>query len=333
MRQAHNRRDVRCAEKEPHIDPNGLHETWIDIDLRDFYNQTFAQAVNDYNSRERHISRRIDNYYNTIANDAKKHLVYEMILQVGNKELAPDPYTARTILSEYVDDFKRNNPNMVIVGAYYHADEETPHLHLDVVPIAHMDRGMALQNSLSGALKEQGIEQGRFKNLTHAWQEQERDHLEQICVAHGLDIERGVCDRERRHLEQRDYKLQQSITHDLQTLDDLNALQIAHDLDIHDLHDFIDYKAQAQAQLDAQEQMLQDMQNNLNQQKIKLQQRKQALDVRERDLDAQEQEQNDLADTIANATYKTRLERILAAYPNIERQIAKNNTIERDIDR
>lgn len=58
---------------------------------------------------------------------------------------------------------------MKVIGAYYHDDEMredgngdlikgAPHLHLDYIPVAYKcERGQKVQNSMNGALIEQGI--------------------------------------------------------------------------------------------------------------------------------------------------------------------------------
>lgn len=45
----------------------------------------------------------------------------------------------KKILKDYVQDWKRRNPNLEMIGAYYHNDEQgkQPHVHIDYVPVAH----------------------------------------------------------------------------------------------------------------------------------------------------------------------------------------------------
>ena len=63
VRQAHNIRDARCVEKEPHIDPNGVHETWAHESVRDAYKRLFNDSVQRYNERQERPERRIKDYY------------------------------------------------------------------------------------------------------------------------------------------------------------------------------------------------------------------------------------------------------------------------------
>ena len=81
----------------------------------------------------------------------------------------PDEETQKAIYKAYVEEFIKQNPNMKVIGAYYHADEMheddngnlvkgAPHIHLDYIPVAYKcNRGQKVQNTMNGALKEQGI--------------------------------------------------------------------------------------------------------------------------------------------------------------------------------
>ena len=94
----HNIRNEKIVSKESHIDPDGIHETWIDEKPRQAYDRLFGQAVADYNSKQTRTDRKITNYYNDICKDAKKHPVYEMIVSIGNRDNAIDEQTGKQIL-------------------------------------------------------------------------------------------------------------------------------------------------------------------------------------------------------------------------------------------
>ena len=103
-------------------------------------------------------------------------------------------------------DFEQRNPNLKVFNAVMHLDESTPHLRIDLVPVAHKEqRGMPLKNSMSGALREQGFSSSnRMENERTAWAESERSVMEQILLKHGLRRE----DKNIRcpHLSVEDYK-------------------------------------------------------------------------------------------------------------------------------
>lgn len=87
------------------------------------------------------------------------------------------------MLTAYVQDFKKNNPNMIVFGAYIHLDESTPHLHLDILPVAKdCKRGMSKQISMSGALKEMGFKRtDKYSDRQDiAWLNSRREQAEEF---------------------------------------------------------------------------------------------------------------------------------------------------------
>ena len=128
------------------------------IDLREFYEQTFGQAVKDYNEKQTREDRKIGSYYDKISADSKKNLFYEIVIQIGDMHdtnCADNPEKEIALLEEYAKEFEIRNPNLKVFNAVIHLDEETPHLHLDYVPVAkNLTRGMSVQNSQTKALEQ-----------------------------------------------------------------------------------------------------------------------------------------------------------------------------------
>ena len=189
--QKHNRRDRSVTDKEAHIDKNGEYEVWLDTSLKDFYKKQFGNAQEEYNAKQTRNDRKIDDYYKYIENDKKKHVAYEMIVGVYDKNL--DDKSKREILREFANTWSKRNPHLPMVGCYYHNDEEgEPHIHIDYVPVAtNFERGMKVQNSLTRALKQQGIESGASIHETPQilWEKRENGYLEELCNAKGITIE------------------------------------------------------------------------------------------------------------------------------------------------
>lgn len=188
---AHNIRDRRLTNKEPHIDAYGIYEIWKDEKVRDAYERIFGDAVKAYNTRQTREERKIKDYYSRIQNDEKKHAVYEMIVAIGNKDNEPDSKTGRAILREFYEDWAKRNPSLELIGAYYHADEAgVPHIHLDYVPVGEgYTRGLNVQNGLNRALEQQGFTSISPKNTAQMqWEKRENLALERICQEHGLEI-------------------------------------------------------------------------------------------------------------------------------------------------
>lgn len=225
--QKHNNRTESVVSKENHIDLNKFHENIIDLDIKQFYYDTFNKSLEEYNNKVKLKNpqrvKTFDQYYqNIVDNQDKKHspkLVYETIITIGNLKNCPDVGDAYSIYCDYVDDFARRNKSLHIVGAYVHFDEiGAGHLHLDYVPVAHCSRGMSLQNSLSGALRELGFKDIDIHNTAQQqFQNAERNRLKELCKIQGLDI----CDGEggRAHLKTELYKMTKQLE-DLQIAND-----------------------------------------------------------------------------------------------------------------
>lgn len=206
--QAHNRRDPKSVSKSSNIDTSKSKNNIVifDQDVKDAYKELFQAAVDEFNARQTHADRIIKDYYDKINKDSKKHLVYEFIVQIGSKAEGC-PINSIDALIDYVYDFQKRNPNMYIVGAYIHQDEEGAiHLHLDYIPFAECSRGMKLQTTLTGALKAQGFVTNNSRDTAQMqWEQSERDAMREICSNLGIDLyEQGI--GRKRHLETPEYK-------------------------------------------------------------------------------------------------------------------------------
>ena len=173
------------------------------IDLREFYEQTFGQAVKDYNEKQTREDRKIGSYYDKISADSKKNLFYEIVIQIGDMHdtnCADNPEKEIALLEEYAKEFEIRNPTLKVFNAIIHMDEETPHLHLDYVPVAkNLTRGMSVQNSQTKALeqninivaaKKNFINEEKLKGkksnplIDKFFLEQERTHISKLMEKH-----------------------------------------------------------------------------------------------------------------------------------------------------
>lgn len=143
-----------------------LNEVLVNKNLRDFFEETFSKAIEDFNekNKSKHADRctTVSKYFSEQKNKAQ-----ETILQVGNAET----YTAiveqfgqskadefyKKALEKVFDKWQEDNPSLRVFGAYIHMDEATPHLHLDFLPVAETTRGLTTKVSLEGALKQIGF--------------------------------------------------------------------------------------------------------------------------------------------------------------------------------
>ena len=207
VRHGHNVRDPKIVEHEKHIDPEGQFEIWKDVPIAEAYEKLFGKAVREYNSKQKRSDRKINSYLDSIRKDKYKNECYEFIAQIGNAEnQLSDKQEAKKLLKIFYKNFEKNNPHLKVIGAYFHGDEKTPHIHIDYIPVASgFKKGLSVQNSLTKALKQQGYENKVVevketdengnekikKKLVTAemqWQEKQRNNLQKLCEAFGHKI-------------------------------------------------------------------------------------------------------------------------------------------------
>lgn len=234
----HNRRDPEAIKRQDHILRGGAYEIWWDEPHGRAYHRIFDAAIERYNEKQMLNGRKnriIKNYYSKVTNSAQQHPAYEVIVAIGNCNNNLSGEINKAILKEYYDEWNSRNPNMVMVGAYYHADERDPekgkfgvsHLHIDYIPVAYKcNRGPEIQTSVTGALKEMGYV--TYKNRHTAqmqWQDKEREALKQICLRHGVQVAPPQKEK-RKHQDTQTYKKEQKAKDRLrETEEQLTAAQ------------------------------------------------------------------------------------------------------------
>lgn len=213
----HNNREIIAAN----VDPARINDniTYTQIDLRSFYHQLFDEALAEFNDKQNRADRKIPDYYEHIKKSGNAKLFYEVVVQFGDMQdcgLNSENWkTSRTMLKEYIQEFEKRNPNLKVFNAVMHLDESTPHLHIDFVPVAKKNaKGLAVKNSMSGALREQGFSSSnKMQNEWTAWSESERSYMEEILHKHGwLRDDKNI---HRGHLSVDEYK---ELAHQVQSL-------------------------------------------------------------------------------------------------------------------
>ena len=175
--------------------------------LKEAYAECFGAAIEEYDNKQKRADRKIggiDGYMNKIKNSKNgEKLFYEVIAQIGTKydcnSRTIDGEKARDILDEYMREFQERNPNLYVFNAVMHLDEETPHLHIDYIPVAEgYKQGMLRRNSLDKALKCQEIsgKANKFENSTAAWQKRERAVLVEGIEKAGWEYKAVDSDRD-----------------------------------------------------------------------------------------------------------------------------------------
>ena len=208
----HNIRNPKVVSKEAHIKPNGKFEIWHDEKPRNAYNRLFGQALEEYNNKQKRADRKIKDYYRHICDDKVKHPVYEMIVAIGSRNNSIDEETGYSILREFYNGWRERNPNLELIGAYYHADEDgVPHVHIDYIPVATgYINGMNTQSALVKALGQQGFNKEGKATAQIKWEKRENIELEKLCNLANIEVEHPLIGG-RKHLSTKIYKLQQEL--------------------------------------------------------------------------------------------------------------------------
>ena len=174
------------------------HEEWakthilIDEKPEDAYERIFGEAIQKYDAKQKRSDRRIGNgkkYYEKIKNSKNKVPVYEFIITLGNKDNLPDnTEEVRNIYIEALENFRQRNPNLEVIGAYYHDDEirddgkggkiqGAPHLHVDYIPVS--------RNRWQNFIDKQNKQEGLIDKLTGK-------KIEKKTRVNGLDVENSL---------------------------------------------------------------------------------------------------------------------------------------------
>ena len=176
--------------------------------IKEKYEELFGEAVEKFNAKQKRADRKIDDYYAKVRKDKKLEPQREFIIQVGDiddyrmtkddgsptgltvEQIERNKQIANDILKSYYEDFEKRNPNLHIYNAVIHNDEASPHMHLNVIPVASgYKRGMEKQCSFNKALKQQGIAFDKENNraLWNNFRNQEVESIERLMSEHGWE--------------------------------------------------------------------------------------------------------------------------------------------------
>lgn len=208
----HNNRSIesdfdfnKAGHKHIEREYTKLNEVLVHDDIRQVYEEEFGEAVKKYNAKQRRKDRKIDDYYSKVKHAKNMRTQYEFLVQVGNKENYSDKdritsrqwQDSKKILEKYFDGFQKRNPNLRVYNAAIHMDEQgAPHMHMNVVPVAHLTnvkRGLDVKPSLNKALENEGFPISKEDNRKQFrdFQHREADALAQIALEYGIEREQG----------------------------------------------------------------------------------------------------------------------------------------------
>lgn len=182
----HNR---RTNSKVPeNVDPTrtAFNKILIDKDIRQVYKEVFGEALAEYNANQvakKHPERQKKDYYSAVCHDKKTEPFREAVVQIGNKDKQLPCWESNEILQKFLKRFQKNNPQLVVVGAYIHNDEATPHMHIVYVPVATYSKGLKTRVSNDKALKQMGYK------TWNDWKDRQMACLENLVREKGYDRE------------------------------------------------------------------------------------------------------------------------------------------------
>ena len=182
-------------------------------DIKAVYHELFDEALERYNAKQKRSDRKIENYYEKIRQGKQEKLFYEVIFQIGNRDdmnaRSEEGQLAKQILIDFMTDFQSRNPNLHVFSAHLHMDEETPHIHIDFIPvITGSKRGLDTRVSLKQALAAQGFKGGtRGATEWAQWVQSEKEQL--AAVMERYDIQWEQKGTHEKHLSVLDYKKQE----------------------------------------------------------------------------------------------------------------------------
>lgn len=209
----HNTRRFIAGNVDASRTPNNI--TLIHEDIKQAYHKLFDKALKEYNAKQKRKDRQIKSYYEKISRSKQEKLFYEVIVQIGNKDDtgvgSSAAEVATWVLKDYVKMFQHRNPQLYVIGAYIHLDEETPHLHLNFVPwVSGCKRGLETKTSLKAALATRGFaSEGKGNTEWKQWAEAEKDDIALIMRRHGIDWKKK--NTHNQHLSVLDYKKQERV--------------------------------------------------------------------------------------------------------------------------
>lgn len=120
-------------------------------DVKAVYNKEFDEALKVYNENQSRSDRKIEDYFEHVANK-EQDMAVEIIIQVGDRdywqEHRENKVFMRRLYKMMLDELQYQLPQFVIANAVVHMDEDSPHMHVVGVPVGtDYKKGMSKQVS------------------------------------------------------------------------------------------------------------------------------------------------------------------------------------------
>lgn len=120
-------------------------------DVKAVYHKEFDEALRIYNENQSRADRKIEDYFEHVANK-EQDMAVEIIIQVGDRsywqEHGDNMVFMRRIYKLMLEELQYQLPQFVVANAVVHMDEDSPHMHVVGVPVGTgYKKGMSKQVS------------------------------------------------------------------------------------------------------------------------------------------------------------------------------------------
>lgn len=120
-------------------------------DVKAVYHEEFDEALKVYNENQTRADRKIEDYFEHVANK-EQDMAVEIIIQVGDRaywqEHCENKVFMRRIYRMLLEELQYQLPQFVVANAVVHMDEDSPHMHVVGVPVGTgYKKGMSKQVS------------------------------------------------------------------------------------------------------------------------------------------------------------------------------------------
>lgn len=116
-------------------------------DVKAVYHEEFDEALKVYNENQTRADRKIEDYFEHVANK-EQDMAVEIIIQVGDRaywqEHCENKVFMRRIYRMLLEELQYQLPQFVVANAVVHMDEDSPHMHVVGVPV-----GTGYKNGMS----------------------------------------------------------------------------------------------------------------------------------------------------------------------------------------
>lgn len=179
-----------------------------------FYKDHFEEALSIRNSS--YIQHGNKKQVRTLEEYMQEHCPEETIWMIGNAEDMIPAKILHNVWTEQKTWMEAMFPQVTVLDWALHVDEQgAPHIHERHVFIGHDKRGLEVVGQ-NKALAEMGISApnpqrptGRHNNAKMTYTAICRQHFQELCKRHGLDIEVQPRERSEMGLTQAEYKTRQ----------------------------------------------------------------------------------------------------------------------------